>query len=193
MYLSPPPDSPAADRMYDDDRAAMGFVMTGSRVWAHRPELHDGLFALLGTATEAAGLTLRDRGILVAACASALGDSYCSMAWGTKLAGLADAELSGAVLRGVDDRLTERERALAGWARRLARDANGTTAEDVGALRDAGYDDAQILAITTYVALRIAFSTVNDGLGVQPEPELAAGAPEPVRAAVTYGRPPAAG
>ncbi|GAA3177992.1 hypothetical protein GCM10010531_34760 [Blastococcus jejuensis] len=191
MYLSPPPDSPDADRMYADDRAEMGFVMTGSQLWAHRPELHDGLFALLGAASTAAGLTARERGILVTACASTLGDSYCSMAWGSKLAALADPELSGEVLRGLDDRLTDRERALAGWARRLARDANGTTAEDVDGLRNAGYDDGQILAITTYVALRIAFSTVNDGLGVQPEPELAAGAPESVRSAVTYGRPPA--
>ena len=191
MYLSPPPPSAAADHMYDDDRAEMGYVMTGSLVWAHLPELHDGLFALLGAAAEAAGLTVRDRGILVTACASTLGDAYCSMAWGAKLAGVADAELAGAVLSGVDERLTDRERALAGWARMLARDANGTRPDDVGVLRDAGFDDAQILAITTYVALRIAFSTVNDGLGVAPEPELTALAPEAVRAAVTYGRPPA--
>jgi alkylhydroperoxidase family enzyme len=193
MYLSPPPASAAADQMYDDDRAEMGYVMTGSLVWAHRPELHEGLFALLGAAAEAAGLTVRDRGILVTACASTLGDAYCSMAWGTKLAAEADPALAGAVLGGVDDRLTDRERALAAWARRLAGDANATTAEDVGALRAVGYDDAQILAITTYVGLRIAFSTVNDGLGVQPEPELTAMAPDAVRAAVTYGRPPVSG
>ena len=60
-------------------------------------------------------------------------------------------------------------------------------------LGDAGYDDAQVLAITAYVALRIAFSTVNDALGVQPEPELAALAPATVRAAIAYGRPVAAG
>jgi alkylhydroperoxidase family enzyme len=85
--------------------------------------------------------------------------------------------------------LTDRERALAAWARRLADDANGTGAGDVEALRAAGYDDAQILAITAYVALRIAFSTVNDALGVQPEPEMAELAPVAVRAVVTYGRP----
>ena len=189
MYLSEPPSSPAAEAMYAADRAAMGYVMTGSRMWAHAPELHDDLFALLARAAERAGLGVRERGILITACASTLGDSYCSMAWGYKLASVAGAGLAADVLRGVDDGLTDRERALARWARRLADDANGTAASDVEELRSAGYDDAQVVAITAYVALRIAFSTVNDALGVQPEPELADLAPEAVRAAVTYGRP----
>ena len=43
--------------------------------------------------------------------------------------------------------------------------------------------------ITTFVALRLAFATVNDALGAQPDAELAAGAPPAVAAAVTFGRP----
>ena len=190
MYLDEPPPSPAADAMYAEDREALGYVMTGSLVWAHLPELHEGLFELLGTAAERAGLGVRERGILVTACASTLRDSYCSMAWGYKLASVAGADLAAGVLRGADDGLSDRERALASWARRLADDANGTGPDDVAALRAVGYDDAQILAITAYVALRMAFSTVNDALGVQPEPELAALAPEAVRTVVTYGRQP---
>ena len=189
MYLSEPPPTPATEHMYAADRATMGYVMTGSHLWGHRPELHEGLFDLLGQAAATAGLTLRQRGVLVTACASTFGDSYCSMAWGWKLAGAADPDLAADVLRGVDDRLDPREKALAGWARRLAADPNATVPADVQPLRDAGYDEAQILAITTFVALRIAFSTVNDALGVQPEPELVAMAPDGVRAAVTYGRP----
>ena len=189
MYLTEPPSSPAAEAMYAEDRAAMGYVMTGSRLWAHAPELHDDLFALLARAAERAGLTVRERGILITACASTLGDSYCSMAWGYKLSSVAGAQVAADVLLGVDDDLTERERALAAWARRLAGDPNGTAPSDVEGLRSVGYDDTQVLAITAYVALRIAFSTVNDALGVQPEPELADLAPEAVRTAVTYGRP----
>jgi alkylhydroperoxidase family enzyme len=102
---------------------------------------------------------------------------------------VAGADLAAEVLRGGNDGLDEREQALARWARRLADDPNGAAAADVEVLRSVGYDDAQILALTTYVALRIAFSTVNDALGVQPEPELADLAPAEVRAVVTYGRP----
>jgi alkylhydroperoxidase family enzyme len=70
----------------------------------------------------------------------------------------------------------------------VAGDPNGTTAADVEALRAAGFDDAQVLAITVFVAQRLAFSTVNDALGAQPDDQLVAAAPEPVRAAVTFGR-----
>ena len=56
-------------------------------------------------------------------------------------------------------------------------------------LRDAGFDDAQIFAISVFVALRIAFSTVNDALGAQPDQQLGVDAPDAVRDAVTFGRP----
>ena len=65
--------------------------------------------------------------------------------------------------------MTPAERALAAWARRVASDPNATTESDLDGLRDAGYDDPQILAITLFISLRIAFSTVNDALGALPD------------------------
>ena len=62
-------------------------------------------------------------------------------------------------------------------------------AVDVEPLRAVGYDDAQILAVTAFVALRLAFSTVNDALGVRPDQQLRSAAPGPVLDAVTFGRP----
>ena len=78
---------------------------------------------------------------------------------------------------------------MAGWARRVATDPNATTPADIQALRDAGLDDGQIFAITAFVALRLAFSTINDSLGAQPDAQLAQSLPWEVREAVTYGRP----
>jgi hypothetical protein len=43
---------------------------------------------------------------------------------------------------------------------------------------------------TAFIDFRLAFSTINDALGAAPDLEVAAAAPEPVRAAVSYGRPP---
>jgi hypothetical protein len=57
------------------------------------------------------------------------------------------------------------------------------------ALRDSGLDDGQIFAVTAFVALRLAFSTINDSLGAQPDAQLAQSLPPQVREAVTYGRP----
>ena len=60
---------------------------------------------------------------------------------------------------------------------------------DVERLRALGYDDRQIFAITLFIALRLAFSTVNDALGVRPDAQLRDSAPAAVLDAVTFGRP----
>ena len=78
---------------------------------------------------------------------------------------------------------------MAAWARRVARDPNATTSADIQALRDFGLDDGQIFAITALVALRLAFSTINDSLGAQPGAQLTQSLSPEVREAVTYGRP----
>ncbi len=188
-FLDVPETTDPIEQLYSDDRESMGFVMNASRLWAHQPTAHDDLFALMGQAVRAGSLTLRQRGILVTACASALGDSYCSLAWGKKLSSAAGEDLAAGVLRGEDDLLDDSERALSAWARCVVRDPNAISSTDVSPLREAGFDDAQVFAITLFVALRQAFSTVNDALGARPDVELAAGAPAAVRAAVTYGRP----
>ena len=188
-FLRPADPSPAGAALFAGDRDDVGYVMNLSHAWAHQPAAHDALMDLLKHAAGAAGLTFRQRGILVAASAGALGDPHCSLAWGQRLAGEVGEAVAAAVLRGEDSGLTAGEAALARWARRLARDPNGTTGDDVEDLRRAGLDDAQIAATTLYVALRIAFSTVNDALGARPDQQLAEAAPPAIRAAVTYGRP----
>ena len=176
-FLDVPPTTDDVRRLYEEDVEELGYVMNASRVWAHRPDTQDDLFALMRRAVHPLGLDARRRALLVVACASARGDSYCALAWGGRLAAATDPDLAAAVLRGDDSGLDATERALTGWARAVARDPNGTTAADVRALREAGFSDADILAITVFVALRLAFSTVNDALGARPDAELAAGVP----------------
>jgi uncharacterized peroxidase-related enzyme len=188
-FLRTAPPSPGAERLFDDDVQGLGYVMNTSKLWAHDPAALDRLSELLGHVVDAGSLTFRQRGILVTACASALGDSYCSLAWGKKLAGAAGTDVAADVVRGSDEGLDDADRALARWARQLARDPNATTADDVQSLRDAGFDDTQIFAISAFVALRIAFSTVNDALGAHPDRQLGVEVPEAVRDAVTFGRP----
>jgi alkylhydroperoxidase family enzyme len=188
-FLRVPEPTDEARRLFDDDVAEVGYVMNVSKLWAYQPATMAGLFDLLGQATSAHGLTLRQRGILVAACASAFGDSACSLAWGSRLAEATDARTASGVLRGDDDGLRAGERVMARWARKVARDPNHTSAADVQELRDAGFDDALIFAITVFVALRLAFSTVNDALGVRPDAAFRSTAPKAVLDAVTFGRP----
>lgn len=188
-FLRIPEPTAEAQRLFDEDIAEVGYVMNVSRLWAYQPDLLNGLFELMREIIAENRLTFRQRGILVAACASSFGDSYCALAWGSKLAAVTDAPTAAGVLRGKDDSLTSSEQAMASWARKVARTPNHTTATDVQALRDAGYSDPQIFAITTFVALRIALSTVNDALGIGPDATFRSTTPEAVLDAVTFGRP----
>jgi uncharacterized peroxidase-related enzyme len=188
-FLEEPPVSPEAQELFDEDLADDGFVWNVSRLWAHQPDTLKQLFELMSGAFRASELTFRQRGILVTAAASTLGDSYCSLAWGGKLAKATDAGLAAGVLSGGDAGLSDQEKAMAAWARKVAKDPNATTPADIQVLRDCGLDDGQVFAITAFVALRLAFSTVNDSLGARPDAEFAQSLPREVREAVTYGRP----
>jgi uncharacterized peroxidase-related enzyme len=188
-FLGPAAETHAARKYLEEDVEDLGYVMNGSRVWAHLPAEVDALFDLMGRAKSIASLSMRERGILVTATASTMGDSYCSLAWGKKLADSANPDLAASVLEGTDAALTPAEHALATWARRVAADPNATTESDLDGLRDAGYDDPQILAITLFISLRIAFSTVNGALGALPDRELHDAVPAQVRDVVTWGRP----
>ena len=188
-FLGPPPVTPQVQALYDEDEADSGYVWNVSRLWAYQPDTVQRLFQLMSEAFTPSGLTFRQRGILVTAAASTLGDSYCSLAWGGKLAAATEPELAAAVLRGSDEGLSAPEKAMAVWARKAVKDPNATSAADVQELRDAGLNDEQIFAITVFVALRLAFSTINDALGAQPDRQLVQSLPPGVVEAVSYGRP----
>jgi uncharacterized peroxidase-related enzyme len=187
-FLEEPHISPQAQALYDEDVKDGGYVWNVTRLWAYQPETVEQLFALMSQAFKPSDLNFRQRGILVTAAASTLGDSYCSLAWGGKLSGETEPSLAAAVLNGSDTGLTDQEAAMASWARKIVNDPNATTAADVQELRDAGLTDSQIFAVTTFVALRLAFSTINDALGASPDPQLVESLPPEVTQAVTYGR-----
>jgi len=189
-FVELPSVTPEAQALFDEDIAEDGYVWNVTKLWSHNAPLVTGLFDLMGQAVADQNLTFRQRGILVAACASTLGDAYCAVAWGSKLAGVSDPDFAAAVIRCDDEGLSDDERALASWARKVASDPNHITAADVDDLRSAGFSDPQIFAVTAFLGLRLAFSTVNDALGVGPDSALLATAPRAVVEAVGFGRLP---
>lgn len=189
-FLEDPEVDADVARMYDGDLSGQGYVAHLTRVWAYSPEALAALSYVLQQATEAAALDVRTRALLVSACAASIGDSYCSLAFGSRLARAAGDDVATAVLRDEDDRLSAEERTLVRWARRVSRNPSATTAADVDALRALGYNDRQIFALTLFIAMRLAFATVNDALGATPDLELVERVPAAVRSAVTFGRSP---
>ncbi|WP_375484781.1 carboxymuconolactone decarboxylase family protein [uncultured Jatrophihabitans sp.] len=184
------PRSDERERVYDADRHESGYVDNLTRVWSWRPDVFSGFTVLRDQLQERWSLTALDRAVLVVSTAAARGDSYCSLAWGARLAELLDDTTVADLILGSDEQLDERSRALSAWASKVVRDPNTTTAADAERLRAAGLDDRAIAEATMFVGFRLAFSTVNDALGAQPDAQLAANVPAAIRDAVTYGRPP---
>jgi uncharacterized peroxidase-related enzyme len=189
MFVRTPPANEANSALYSRDVADDGYVANLTRLWAWRPDVFDGFFRLRNLLTEQAALSLRERAILVCATAANVGDSYCALAWGAKLASETDPTTAAQVVQRKEaKKLTARERALTIWAGKVALEPNAITATDVDLLRAAGLKDQEIFDVTVFVAFRLAFSTVNDALGARPDWELAAAAPAAVRDAVGHGR-----
>jgi alkylhydroperoxidase family enzyme len=190
-FLSEPAPSDGQQKMYDADVAEDGYVWDNSRLWAHLPELDERLGHLIAAASEAAGLSKRDKAMLVIGQAATIGDSYCSFAWSRWLTEWEDTDTALAALRRDETPFDERERELSRWAQIVARDPNAATPADIQRLRDVGFDDPQILALTLYTALRVALSTTNDALGARPDLALAEMLDPAIRATITWGRQPA--
>ena len=92
--------TPEAQRLFDDDLKGVGYVTNVSRLWAHLPAALTASSDLMGETTRAGSLSFAQRAVLVTAAASAVGDSYCSMAWGKKLAEATSPDVAAAVIRG---------------------------------------------------------------------------------------------
>lgn len=191
-YLGEPPENDMTRSAYEQDRADGGYVWNVTRLWSWRNDFEQAFVALRTSLVEGSALTEREKAILNAA-AAARRDAYCSLAWGSRLAALTDDETAAATLAGRDaPALTEREGALANWARQVVAAPGETNEADVERLRSVGLDDQTIFEATAFIALRLAFSTINGALGAAPDRQLANAAPQLIRAAVDYGRPPAA-
>ena len=192
-YLGEPPENEATRSAYERDRADDGYVWNVTRLWSWRNDFEHAFVALRSSLLEGSALTDREQAVLNAAAASARRDSYCSLAWGPRLAALTDDETAAATLAGREaPALTEREGALANWARQVVAAPGETSEADVERLRNVGLDDQTIFEATAFIALRLAFSTINGALGAAPDRQLANAVPPPIRAAVDYGRPPSA-
>jgi len=190
MFVAPPAETEAVRAHYQAARADDGYLMNLERLWSWRLEVHEAFAAARRALVERTSLSPRERAVVVCATVSEMGDAYCSLAWGARLAREAGADAAARVLAGEEPpALTDRERELARWARRVVEDACTTTPADVDSLRAAGLSEQEIVDATMLIGFRVAFSTVNDALGARPDRELAEAAPPEVLRAVSFGRP----
>ncbi|MDQ6926091.1 MAG: hypothetical protein M3154_07630 [Candidatus Eremiobacteraeota bacterium] len=175
--------------LYDEARADDGYIMNLVRVWAWRPNVFAAFENARTVLRSQTSISNREIAVLNAATAACRGDAYCAIAWGARVAELADKDTAGALLRGEEPpALSDRETALARWARAVTRDPNAVLPQDVDALRASRLSDREIVEATMFVAFRLAFTTVNSALGAQPDRQLADETPAAVLRSVTFGR-----
>lgn len=101
------------------------------------------------------------------------GCTYCVRHHGAALARAArDEELAEAIMEeGADAAPEPADRAMLAYAARLTRDPESVGEKNVQALRDAGFDDEQVLVINLVTALFNMYNRVVEGLGVELEPD----------------------
>ena len=164
-------DTEDTQAMAKEDLEMLGFVSNVTKLWMHDPVSRDVIFDAVRASAKGAGLSIAERGVATVVAATAAGDSYCPLAWGSKLGTATSPELAASVLLGSDELLDERSRAIAAWARKAVAAHEQATTEDIDRLRTVGFTDPEIVRLTTFIALRVAFSLINGALGARPEQE----------------------
>lgn len=176
----------ATAAMYDRVRGAEG-LPNWARLFSLKPGVLDGWTALLGAVKE--GQDFRRYELAPLGAARALGSSYCLLAHGKVLLdnGFAAATLREIAETGTSAALSPAERAVLGFAARIATDAAAITADDVEALRAEGLSEREIFEVAATAAARCFFSKLLDALGARPDAGFRA-LPEALGDALTPGR-----
>jgi uncharacterized peroxidase-related enzyme len=173
--------------MYARQQSHWGFVPNYAKVFCHRPEVMARWARLIAEIKRP--MDPRRYELATFAAALELRNSGCALAHGRALTAYLSAEDVQAVAeKDSGAGLTDAERAITAFARKVARDASKVTACDVGTLRRHGLSDAEIFDIAVTVAARAFFTKLLDGLGVEPDAPFLEMEPA-LRDALVVGRP----
>jgi len=173
--------------MYRRQQNSWGFVPNYAKVFSHRPEVMARWGQLLAEIKRP--MDKRRFELVTFAAAHELRHSACALAHGKALREFFSDEEIVAVAEGRPQAfLGDAEQALLSFARRVAADASQITHDDVAALRELGYSDAEVFDVAAAAAGRAFFTKLLDALGVMADAPFL-GIEERLRRALTVGRP----
>ena len=185
--MTPNDATPEVRTMYARQQSAWGFIPNYAKVFSLRPEV----LARWGQLQAEIRRPMDNRRfeLVTFAAALELRSSACALAHGKKLTDFFEEdEVQALAERGWIAALTDAERAMIAFSRKIARDASKVTAGDVDALREHGLNDAEIFDIAATAAGRAFFTKLLDGLGVEPDAAFLEMDPA-LRKSLTVGRP----
>jgi uncharacterized peroxidase-related enzyme len=172
--------------MYARQQQAWGFVPNYARVFCWRPEV----MARWGRLLAEIRRPMDDRRfeLVTFAAALALKHTGCSLVHGKALAGFVGDDAVRAIASGEDSEdLSDADRALVRFARKVALDAAAIAPEDVEELRCHGLTEPEIFDVAATAAGRAFFTKLLDALGVETEAG-SGGMSKELRGMLTVGR-----
>lgn len=188
-YLSiPDPVSDEAARLYEIDRARVGYVPNYTKAFAGRPDVYAAWRGLNGAIK--ANMPPRNYELATLAAATRLRSSYCALAHGEILADdLIGAVAVETIMRdpsGADVPQIDRE--IMALADRVADNPSEIAEADLRPLRELGLTDADIFDIILAASARCFFSSVLEASGIEPDAEYSS-LERALRDVLTVGRP----
>jgi uncharacterized peroxidase-related enzyme len=186
-YLKPAEQSPDAERMFDTDTEAMGYLPNYTRLFAHGPGVYEAWRQLNGAVK--AGMDLRRYELATVAAARALKSTYCGLAHGKLLRDkFFDAQTVMAIASDHHHAgLSAQEEAVVTFAEKVAADASSINESDVADLRSHGLDDTEIFHVILAASARCFFSTVLSAAGAEPDPQYDENLETNLRRALSFG------
>jgi uncharacterized peroxidase-related enzyme len=179
--------TPEVRAMYARQQSAWGFIPNYAKVFSLRPEVLARWAQLQAEIRRP--MDNRRFELVTFAAALELRSSACALAHGSKLMDFFEEDdVLALAENGSVAALTDAERAMIAFSRKVARDASKVTAGDVEALRRHGLSDAEVFDIAATAAGRAFFTKLLDGLGVEPDAAFL-GMDETLRKSLTVGRP----
>jgi len=185
--ISPDEAEGAVLEMYEHQQRHWGYVPNYAKSFSHRPEVMERWGRLLAEIRRP--LDPRTFELVTFAAAHELKHTSCSLAHGKALTPFFSNEQVCAIAEQDDlSFLSEAEREMVRFSRKVARDAAAIDAADVQRLKDSGLDDATIFDIAATAAGRAFFTKILDAVGSLPDAGFRS-IDEDLRVPLTVGRP----
>ena len=189
-FINTVPPSEAEDdvlAMYEHFQGKYGFVPNYAKLFSHRPEVMQLWADLLNGVRR--NMDRRRFELVTVAAAMAVKSTYCSLAHGKALSEYFSIRDLIAILDdAADSPLSDAEKCMVGFARKIAHDASSVTRDEVDRLKAHGYGDAEIFDIASVATARCFFAQLCEGLGAAGDHAYSSLDPR-LRAALSVGRP----
>jgi uncharacterized peroxidase-related enzyme len=192
MFIEVPDEASVDDAVadwYERQRAAWGYLPYYAAAFATRPDIAEA-WNTLNNAVRG-HMDRRRFELATIAAARVYRSTYCLAAHSKFLRDQCgdDASMRAVAADPTGADLDAVDRAVLGFATKMAADAASVTADDVQRLRDHGLTDPEIADIVFPVAARSLLKKVLDALGVQADEPLGEGFDPEIRAQLVVGRP----